>query len=112
MVTSIKASGDNLSAAKLERVGASAHLQAPLMAEAGRATARGIRGVPLQTGRLQASLGVLSSGAYGFVVGSQGVPYSRHVFQGTRYMPARPPRVPQRIGPDLSVALQASITRA
>lgn len=112
MVTTVKASGHNLSATKLERVGASAHLQAALMAEAGRATARGIRGVPVRTGRLQASLDVLSSGAYGFVVGSRGVPYSRHVFHGTRYMAARPPRVPEHIGSDLSVALQASITRA
>lgn len=108
----ITCSGDELAADKLERVGASAHAQGLLMAEAGRATARGIRGVPIRTGRLEASIGVIGSGSYGFVVGSQGVPYSRYVFQGTRYMPARPPDIPARIGPDLSRALGASISRA
>lgn len=112
MGISVKCDGDALAAAKLARVGASAHAQGPLMAEAARSTARGIRGVPIRTGRLEASIGVLGSGAYGFVVGSRGVPYSRHVFHGTRYMPARPPEVPSRIGPDLSKALQGSIARA
>jgi hypothetical protein len=107
----VTTTGDKAAAATLSRVGAAAFEQAPVMASAARRTARGVRGIPVDTGRLAASPEVLDSGPFGFVVGSR-VPYARYVFHGTRYMAARPPRVPSNIGADTADTISAAIVRA
>ena len=57
-------------------------------AEAGRTS---ITGIPIDTGRLAASPKVTTRGDEVLIVTD--VPYARHVFGGTQYIPARPPNV-------------------
>jgi len=103
--------GDEAAARRLERLGTAAHTQAPTMDDAARQAARSVRGVPIDTGRLERSIEALSSNAYGFEVGSK-VPYARYVFHGTRHMAARPPKVPDNIGQRTARVLSASIVRS
>lgn len=112
MAVSVSISGDKASAAKLDRVGAAAFAQSPAIKRAAERTARGVRGVPVETGRLERSIVVLDAGAFGFVVGSRNVPYARYVFHGTKYMAAQPPKVPSNIGPDTADEIGSSIVRA
>lgn len=108
----VSVSGDEAAAAKLDRVGAAAYTQSPAIRRAAERTARGIRGVPVETGRLERSIVVLDSGAQGFVVGSRNVPYARFVFHGTKHMAAQPPKVPSNIGPDTADEIGSNLVRA
>jgi hypothetical protein len=89
-------------------MGTNALQQEPTMRDAGRITARGVSGIPIRTGRLAASIEVLSADDYGFEVGSR-VPYARFVFQGTKYVSAQPPRVPSGTGKRTAYALSRGI---
>lgn len=111
MTTLATAIGDETAARHLERIGAAAHTQTRTMEDAARRTARSVRGVPVDTGRLARSIEPLSASPYGFEVGSK-VPYARYVFHGTRNMAARPPRVPESVGSRTARILGDSIVRA
>ena len=102
--------GDEATARRLDRLGLAAHVQSPTMAAAARTTASRIRDIPVDTGRLAASMEPLNVTSYGFDVGSR-VPYAKYVFHGTRKMRARPPRVPDTVGSQTARALGAAIAR-
>jgi hypothetical protein len=89
-------------------MGMRAEAQAPTMKAAARDTARKVKGIPVDTGRLSASVEVISADNDGFVVGSK-VPYAKFVFGGTRYVKARPPDVPSDVGSRTSYALMRGI---
>lgn len=107
----VTASGVTATERKLSAVGRAAFQQEPVMVDAARRTARGVSGVPRDTGRLASSIDVLSTSPFGFDVGSD-VPYARYVFRGTRYMAARPPRVPSSIAADTADQIGSRIVRA
>jgi hypothetical protein len=111
MAASVSVSGDDATAAKLHRIGRAARNQAPVMAEAGRKAARGVRVTARDTGALAGSIVVIDSGDWGFVLGSH-VPYARYVFKGTRYVDAQPPKLPPSMERDTADALSRSIVRA
>jgi bacteriophage HK97-gp10 putative tail-component len=104
----ITTTGVPQAASKLERIGNNAHQQGPTMRDAGRVTARAVSGVPVDTGRLASSIEVLDSSDYGFSVGTR-VDYAHFVFRGTKYMRARPPRVPSDTGRRTAYALSRGI---
>jgi hypothetical protein len=96
---SVDVTGDKRAAGQLRGMGARAANQTVVMQQAGRAAQRSVTGVPVDTGRLQRSVhGGPEAGVFaypdGYVVVTR-VPYARHVFHGTRYMPARPPQLPR-----------------
>lgn len=112
MARAIQVTGLDRAERHLRAVGAAAHRQAPIMESTARRAADQINGIPVRTGQLAASVDVLVSGNYGFVVGTRGVRYARFVFRGTRHMAARPPRVPAGIAGDVPARIGAAIARA
>jgi len=97
-VADVEVIGARQAQATLRHAGATAHDLTAVMEQQARITQRGITGVPELTGRLARSV---AGGAEtyrkvtddGFEIGTR-VPYGHYVFRGTRYMPARPPRIP------------------
>lgn len=78
----------------LRRVASNCEGTPGAMAALSRDAANSITGVPVRTGRLAGSMGVVDVDGQGFAVGSVGVPYAGFVFNGTSRQPPRPPRVP------------------
>lgn len=102
MPDAITVDGDERAAAMLRDVGHKATHQYETLLVAGRQTQRAISGVPVDTGRLERGVtggpeSALDVTDDGFDVGTA-VPYARFVFGGTRYVSARPPRVPDVAG--------------
>lgn len=95
----------------LTGLGDAAHEQEPTMRGAAQDAARRVTGIPVSTGRLARSVGVLLVGNYGFVIGTKGVPYAHYVFGGTRYMAARAPKVPANMASDVAGRLGQNIVR-
>ena len=98
MASAVSVSGDKAAAAQLEATGKRATSQRQVLADVARKTAKAITGIPVDTGRLEDSIAPLWVNDSGFAVGTR-VPYSRYVFNGTRYMAAQPPSIP----PDIDV---------
>lgn len=74
-----------------------------------------ITGIPVRTGRLARSVEggsaeLLNVDRDGFELGTE-VPYARYVFHGTRYMEARPPRVPPDVARRAAVVINADLKR-
>lgn len=86
--------------------------QEPVLSAQARRTAARIGGIPVLTGALESSV---RSGAeaspQGFTIRAD-VPYARHVFHGTRYMEARPPRVPPGLANEMARASLAWVMGA
>lgn len=96
----------------LTNLGNAAHEQKPVMARMAQDTAKRITGIPVDTGALEQSVGVLLAEAHGFVVGTKGVPYARYVFRGTRYVSAQPPKVPSDVGARTAHAVGSNLMHA
>jgi hypothetical protein len=99
MPDAVTISGDDRAASMLRELGRKATQQYDTMLVAARQTQRAISGIPVNTGRLERGVtggaeSTLDVTESGFDVGTD-VSYGRFVFNGTRYMRARPPRVPE-----------------
>ena len=92
MTSTVTVTGDDRTASILVAKGDAATDLKDVMDRQARQAVRRITGVPQDTGRLAASIEVLDVTDSGFEVGSQ-VTYAHYVFDGTRYMDARPPRI-------------------
>jgi hypothetical protein len=115
MAGGVTCTGDRLAAHRMQRMAQHAGQQQPTMAKAAHQTQRQIKGVPVDTGRLQrgvhgGSEAIVVVHDDGFVVGTT-VPYARHVFNGTKYMAARPPHVPD-VGRLVATDMANSLDRA
>jgi hypothetical protein len=110
MAQAVSVQGDRAAALRLHRVGTAAQAQAPTMAKLGHDAARRVTGIPSDTGTLAKSIEVIASGDWGYVLGSK-VPYARYVFRGTKYVDARPPRIPGDIQRRAANAIGDDITR-
>ena len=114
----IRAKGVAAAMQKLDATGIAAHEQEHTMEILARNAPNAISRVPVDTGRLEASL---HDGAkeqykkvtnYGYEVGTT-VPYARFVFRGARGTKPRPPRVSRkRLSDDAALAIAADIIRA
>jgi hypothetical protein len=104
MAATVTVTGDDQAARQLVAIGVKAAHQRPVMQEQARRTARQIKGIPVDTGQLAASIEVLSASDEGFEVGTR-VNYARYVFEGTKYVRARPPRVPATVASDTASAV-------
>lgn len=111
MSAAITVHGETEAANSLDRMARRTIDQRVPMAGAGRSAARSIRGIPVATGRLEASvrMGVRAT-SHGYAITSD-VPYARFVFHGTRKMRARPPQVPASVAPASARAALGWITR-
>jgi hypothetical protein len=77
--------------AMLDRISRNAEHVTPALERVGRAGAATVTGIPVDTGRLAASPRARTEGDEVLIVSD--VPYARYVFNGTKYVPARPPNV-------------------
>jgi hypothetical protein len=116
MRDSVTVTGDDAAARKLRAIGTRALRQRPTFEREARDAQRRISGVRVDTGRLERSVRggsdtLRETTARGYVIGST-VPYARHVFNGTKYMPARPPRVPNDLGRRAADAIGVDLRRA
>lgn len=111
MAATVDVTGASEVARYLAEVGDNAEHQKETLEPIARNAARSVTGVPVDTGKLAGSMEVLEVTDSGFAVGSR-VPYARYVFHGTRYMDARPPRLPDHIATDAAAAIGSDITRA
>jgi hypothetical protein len=99
MADAVHCDGDERVARHLRDVGVKATHQRETMLVAARQTQRAIRGIAVDTGRLERGVkgGTESTMIVtdaGFEIGTS-VPYARFVFGGTRYVRARPPHIPE-----------------
>jgi hypothetical protein len=87
----------------MRNMGERAVQQRPVFERAGRDARRHIKGVPVDTGRLAASVtgseGYVDAWDGGFAVRTR-VPYARFVLRGTSTMPATPPQLPPNLASD------------
>lgn len=116
MSSVITTQGVQQSQQQLRAVAERANDQTDTMDAEARAMQRRIKGVPEDTGRLARSV---AGGADtlrrvwkdGYLIGSL-VEYAPFVFGGTRYMAARPPRVPDDAGERAAAAIARDLERA
>jgi len=97
MAKTIEVVGAKRVARGMEQMGDRAVRLEPALDRSAEFAERQIQGVPVRTGRLAASIRggaeqLLTLRDDGYDLGSA-VDYSRHVFEGTKYMRARPPRI-------------------
>lgn len=109
----VKAIGDEKAARMLDEMGHRARDQRASMDRAGRAAQRSVSGVPVDTGRLRASMNggpesELKVTPWGYELGTK-VPYARFVFYGTESMPARPPHVAGDPGADAAALVNEDV---
>lgn len=110
-MAAIEIIGDREAAARLVAMGRRAEALEPVMDQEAERTARSVTGVPVDTGRLAASIEVLGANDRGYAVGSR-LPYARYVFRGTRYVDAHPARVPTDTGRRGAAAIARYLERA
>jgi hypothetical protein len=112
---SVDVVGEDKAARMLHGMGRRALDQSNAMRQAGRSTQRSISGIPVATGRLERGTrggpeSTLDVDATGYVIGTK-VPYARFVFYGTKYMRARPPKVPSNAGSDAARLINHDVVR-
>jgi hypothetical protein len=116
MAASVSVTGLDRAERMLRRVGARGADQSATFAREAARVQRSIGGVPVDTGRLRSSVAggaetLREVGPDGYTVGSH-VPYARFVFGGTRYVRARPPKVPGSPASSAARAVNDDLRRA
>jgi hypothetical protein len=106
----IRATGVEAASDRLKKVGHKSLEQRATLKKVADSTARRISGVPVDTGRLKASVDVASVSPLGFTIASD-VPYAGYVFNGTKYMRARPPHIPSNVADLTASAVGSDIVR-
>lgn len=107
--------GADRAAAYLHGIGARARNQTRTFEAEGRRAQRSITGIPVATGRLErgvrgGSESIMRASPVGYTVATT-VPYARFVFGGTKYMAARPPRVPANLATNAASAVGSDLVR-
>ena len=115
MASAITVEGADRAAAQLRAVGQRALDQSDTFEVQGRRAQRSITRIPVRTGRLERGVtggpeSILRAGPAGYTIATA-VPYARFVFGGTSRMPARPPHVPNTLGPDAAQAVGRDVVR-
>jgi hypothetical protein len=111
----IEAIGADRAAVYLRGIAARARNQTRTFEAEGRRAQRSISGIPVATGRLArgvrgGSESVVRANPAGYTVATT-VPYARFVFGGTKYMAARPPRVPTNLASNAASAVSSDLVR-
>jgi phage gpG-like protein len=115
MATSVTITGADVAQRRLRAIGERAGKQRETFERESRDAQRRIRGVPVDTGRLERSVhggkdSVRKVSDRGYVIGTS-VEYARFVFGGTKTMPARPPDVPRDLGRRAAQAIASDLKR-
>jgi hypothetical protein len=106
----VRARGVGAASDRIKQTGHRALQQRSTLRKVANDTARRTSGIPVHTGRLKNSIEVISVSDVGFTVGSR-VEYAGYVFNGTKYMRARPPRVPGNVADITASAVGSDIVR-
>ena len=117
MKATLTTTGVREARSRIDHMGARARAQTHTFESEGRRAQRLITGIPVDSGRLAASVrggpdSELETGPWGFAILTR-VPYAPFVFRGTSAMRARPPVVPRAtIARSTSQAVARDLDRA